>query len=142
MSDSCWVKVTLGNHLRSGPALAGTRWQSGISDSNRVFINPSLLAVLHKGQLSDSGSTTGLTLSPQRAQQVRQVQDVPVMHPRHPLLCSSLFLRSLFFREVTPGSGPCHPALHPCVSPSGPVLWLHPPVGPNPLSRVYHWSFF
>lgn len=134
--DSSWVKVTMVNHVRSGPALA--RDSVAIRDFRQhlVFINLSLLAVLQKGQLGDTGSdsTTGLTPSPQRAQQVRQMQDVPMMHPRHPLLCSNLFLGSFCFRQVTPGSAPCHPAQHPCVPPSAPAVWLHPPsAGTNPL---------
>lgn len=89
-----------------------------------MLINPSLLAGLQKGQLGDTGSsTTGLTSSPQR-----QIQDVPMMHPRHPLHCSNLSLRFYFFRQVTPGSAHCHPAHHPCAWAAPSSCW-HKPLG-------------
>lgn len=57
-----------------------------------------------------------------------------MMHPRHPLLCSNLFLGPLYFRQVTPGGALWPPAQHCCVPLSGPVLWMLPPsAGTNPL---------
>lgn len=130
--------------VRSEPALVRDLVPIRNFRQYRVFINPSLLAALCKGQLSDAGAgnAAGLALSPQRAQWVRPVQDLAMVYLAQPLLLLQIISR-IYFRQVSARSAPSHPAQHPHVPVlwSGPAAWPHPAsAGTTPWEQVGSWS--